>query len=187
MKKFGLTALLCAAVLGMCSAASAENPELIKVGTPILITAYGQSQDANFVNLLAKRKKVPTKYDLHVFNKDVDWSQYKTMFIVLGGSGKGLGAAGLDIPGEVQRCDELLKGARDAGVKVVALHVGGSDRRGPNSEPFLHYAGEADFAIVRSDGNADGYFTKLCAEKNVPLYLIEKTNELSTIIPEMTK
>ena len=187
MKKLSLAVLLCAAVFGLSGAASAENPALMKVGEPILITAYGQSQDANFVNLLAKRKKVQTKYDLHVFNKDVDWSQYKAMFIVLGGSGKGLGAAGLDIPGEVQRCDELLQGARSAGVKVVALHVGGEDRRGPNSEPFLHYAGEADYAIVRSDGNADGYFTKRCEEKKVPLYLIQKTNELSTIIPEMAK
>lgn len=185
MKKFSLTALLCAAALALSGGACAAD--LPKVGTPILITALGQSQDANFVNLLAKRKKIETRYDLHVFAKDVNWSDYKTLFVVLGGSGKGLGAAGLDIPGEVKRSDELVAAAKKNGLQVVALHIGGEDRRGPNSEPFLGYAGMADFAIVREDGNADGYFTKLCESEKVPLLLIKKTSELTDMLVEMTK
>ena len=186
MKKFAFAALLAALCLS-AAAAFAENPAVPNVGAPALITALGQSQDANFVNLLAKRKKLNTVYDLHVFNKDVDWSKYKSLFIVLGGSGKGLGAAGLDMPSEIARSNELVEGAKAAGVKVVAFHIGGEDRRGPNSEPFLPYTGMSDFAVVRTDGNADGYFNKLCTEKNVPLYLIEKTSELQAVLPELLK
>ena len=94
MKKLSLFALVCALCLSAV-AAFAENPAVPNFGGPALITALGQSQDANFVNLLAKRKKLATVYDLHVFNKDVDWSKYKSLVYVLGGSGKGLGAAGL--------------------------------------------------------------------------------------------
>ena len=39
----------------------------------------------------------------------------------------------------------------------------------------------------RADGNADEYFTKLCAEKNVPLYTIEKTGDLRKVMPELLK
>ena len=76
MRKFPFAALLAALCLS-AAAAFAENPAVPNVGAPALITALGQSQDANFVNLLAKRKKLNTVYDLHVFNKDVDWSKYK--------------------------------------------------------------------------------------------------------------
>ena len=187
MRKIVFAALFCA-LFALAGAALAEdNPELPKVGTPILITPFGQSQDANFVNLLARRAKIDTVYDLHIFAKDVDWSKYKTLFVVLGGSGKGLGSAGLDIPGEVERCNDLMAEAKKHNVAIVALHIGGSDRRGPNSEPFLGYAGDADFSIVRRDGDEDGYFAKLCGEKKVPLYYIEKTNELKDVLPGMAK
>ena len=186
MKKFSLFAVLCAAFLS-ASAAFAANPELMHIEQPVLITALGQSQDANFVNLLSKRAKIKTVYDLHIFNKDVNWADYKTFFVVLGGSGKGLGAAGLDMPSEIARSNDLVTAAKAAGVKIVALHIGGEDRRGPNSEPFLPYAAKADFAIVRADGNADGFFTKACGEANVPLYIIEKTNDLTKILPKMAK
>ena len=77
--------------------------------------------------------------------------------------------------------------AKEKGVKILAMHIGGQDRRGPNSEPFLTFMGDADFAVVRADGNADEYFTKLCAEKNVPLYTIEKTGDLRKVMPELLK
>ena len=69
----------------------------------------------------------------------------------------------------------------------MALHIGGPDRRGPNSAPFLTFAGDANFMIVREDGNADGYFTNLSTEKNVPMYTIQKTGDLRKIMPEMLK
>jgi hypothetical protein len=62
------------------------------------------------------------------------------------------------------------------------MHVGGEDRRGPSSQNFIHYAGMVDYMIVRSAGNTDGYFTKLCAEKKIPLYTIENTREIEGIL-----
>ena len=181
MRKCFVSVLLCASLLAFAAAAcAADNPEFPTVEDPILLTPFGQSQDANAVKLMAKGHDVT--YDLAVLAKDVDWSRFKTMIIVLGGSGKGLGAAGLDIPSEVARCTELLAAAKEKGVFVMAMHIGGNDRRGPNSQPFLVFAGEANYMVVRADGNADGYFTDLCKEKNVPLYTIEKTTELRKLL-----
>ncbi len=180
MKKLtlALTVLLCFAV-----GAFADQPELTALGQPALLTPFGQSQDANAVKLMTR--KFDVDYQMACFADRLDWSKYKSMIVVLGGSGKGLGAAGLDIPSELERCKALVAAAKEKGVKVLAMHIGGQDRRGPNSEPFLGFMGDADFAIVRSDGNADGYFTKLCAEKNVPMYTIEKMGDLRKVMPEM--
>ncbi len=185
MKKFTLAALLCASFLAFGAAAFADQPALPAVQQPVLLTPFGQSQDANAVKLMTKKYQVD--YEMAVFAKDVDWTKYKTLFVVLGGSGKGLGAAGLDIPSELARCTELIAEAKKNNAYVVALHIGGPDRRGPNSAPFLTFAGDANFMIVREDGNADGYFTNLSTEKNVPMYTIQKTGDLRKIMPEMLK
>ncbi len=188
MKKISVVMLLCAALFGFAGAAcAAENPALPHIDMPMLINPFGQSQDANFVNLLAKRSKLNSAYELYIFAKDVDWSKYKTLVVVLGGSGKGLGAAGLDVPGEVARCNGLIAEAKKNGVYIVGMHIGGADRRGPNSEAFLPYAGMVDYMVVRADGNEDGYFTKLCGEKKIPLYTIQKTSDLRSALAEMTK
>lgn len=181
MKK--IIALLAAVTAFASVAFAAENPAVIKINETVLLTPFGQSQDANFINLMTKKNKIT--YSLAIFPNDVKWDEVKSMIVVLGGSGKGLGAAGLDIPSELARCNALLAAAKEHNVKVVAMHIGGQDRRGPNSAPFLTFAGDADFMVVRADGNVDGYFTKLCAEKNVPLYTIQKTSELRKLLGDM--
>lgn len=175
--------IACALVLALSAAAFADNPALPKFEEPVLLTPFGQSQDANAIKLMMK--KIDLDYNLTVTADTADWSKVKTLIVVLGGSGKGLGAAGLDIPSEQARSTALMAAAKEHGVKVLAMHTGGKDRRGPNSEPFLGFAGDADYMIVRADGNEDGYFTKLCGEKNVPLYSIEKVTELRKVMPEI--
>lgn len=180
MKKF-LFALTAALAFAAC--ACAAQPELMALGQPALLTPFGQSQDANAVKLMTKKFSVD--YEMACFADRIDWSKYQSMIVVLGGSGKGLGAAGLDIPSELERCKALVAAAKEKGVKIVAMHIGGQDRRGPNSEPFLGFMGDANFAIVRGDGNTDGYFTKLCAEKNVPMFTIEKTGDIRKVMASM--
>ena len=186
MKKLSLLALLCASVFAFGAAAfAADQAALPTLGQPALLTPFGQSQDANAVKLMAEKYQVD--YEMAVFAKDVDWSKYKTLIVVLGGSGKGLGAAGLDIPSELARCKDLIAAAKEHNVYILGMHIGGTDRRGPNSAPFISFAGDTNFMIVREDGNADSYFTNLCAEKKVPMYTIQKTGDLRKVLPEMFK
>ena len=86
MKKLSLLALLCASVFAFGAAAfAADQAALPTLGQPALLTPFGQSQDANAVKLMAKKYQVD--YEMAVFAKDVDWSKYKTLIVVLGGSG----------------------------------------------------------------------------------------------------
>ena len=103
MKKF---VLALAATLVFAACAFADQPALTPLGSPALLTPFGQSQDANAVKLMTK--KLAVDYDMTCFADKVDWSKYKCLFIVLGGSGKGLGAAGLDMPSELARSNELV-------------------------------------------------------------------------------
>lgn len=165
--------------------AFAANPALPRAKAPVFITSFGQSQDSNFVNLLSGRAKLERTHKVIGMADDPAWKGANTLIAVIGGSSKGLGSAGLNISSEVKRCDDLMKAARNQKKYIIGMHIGGVDRRGPTSEAFLHYAGEVDYMIVKADGNQDGYFTKLCADKKVPLYIIENTKELEGILKEI--
>lgn len=163
----------------------AANPGLPKAKAPVFITSFGQSQDSNFVNLLSGRAKLERTHKVIGTAEDPAWNGANTLIAVIGGSSKGLGSAGLNVGSEVKRCDDLMKAARNQKKYIIGMHIGGVDRRGPTSEAFLRYAGEVDYMIVKADGNQDGYFTKLCADKKVPLYIIENTKELEGILKEI--
>ena len=118
MKKF---VLALAATLAFAACAFADQPELPAVGQPVLLTPFGQSQDGNAVKLMTKKFNV--EYEMACFADRVDWSKYKSLVYVLGGSGKGLGAAGLDIPSELKRCQELVAAAKEQMKQVLTEFV----------------------------------------------------------------
>lgn len=185
MKKIRRVLFLAILACLTATAAIAASPALPEAKAPVFITSFGQSQDANFVNLLAGRVKLERTYKVIGNTKDAGWDSSKTIIAVIGGSSKGLGSAGLNVSSEKKRCDELIESARKQKKLIIGMHIGGESRRGPTSEAFLPYAGIVDFMIVKNDGNQDGYFTKLCNEKSVPLYTIENTKELEGALKEI--
>jgi hypothetical protein len=86
---------------------------------------------------------------------------------------------------ELKRCDDVIAAGKEQKKFIIGMHIGGEDRRGPTSQAFVPYAGEVDFMIVRAEGNKDDYFTKLCGEKGIPLYIIENTKEVEGILKEI--
>lgn len=162
------------------STAASNLPGLPQLELPALVTACGQSPDYGIVELLAKRAEVPVQVDPMLEPDGMDGA--KTLILVLGGSGKGLGAAGIDAPAEMARVDKLIEKARKSNVFILVMHIGGEERRGPNSAQFVTYAEAGDYLIVRESGNADGYFTDISRKHNIPLYSIEKNMELVDIL-----
>ena len=179
-----LVLLVSLSVLTMAGAAWA-NPALPRAEAPVYITSFGQSPDSNFVNLLSGRINLDRRHAPLGTINDTYWNSARTLIAVLGGSGKGLGAAGVDVASELGRCDSLIASARENNKFIIGVHIGGEDRRGPASETFIPYAGMVDFMIVRADGNRDGYFTRLCEEKGIPLLIVENTRELEGILREI--
>jgi len=149
--------------------------------TPVAMTAPGQSPEIAIVKLLARKINLELKTD--PFLKPEDLEGFKTLIIIIGGSGKGLGAAGVNIEDEEERAKDLIAVCKEKGIKIIGMHLGGESRRGTNSQIMIELVTpNCDYVVVREDGNKDGIFTKICSEKKIPLTELKKTLEVSDIL-----
>ncbi len=145
---------------------------------PVLLTSVGQSADVEMLKVLLDRSKIEYKYDIQVKAGGLAATGAKTLVVAIGGSSKGLGAAGISPEAELERAKLLFAEAKKLGVKVIGLHVGGEARRGELSDRFVQAAVPAcDYVIVVAEGNNDGLFTKLCAAAKIPLDSVEKISK----------
>lgn len=159
MKGLKLWALSCLCCLGLWSVAAAGESN-------VALTSVGQSPDAMMVRVVLKSLKVKAEYN--ALMKASELGDAKVLVAVVGGSSKGLGAAGIDKDGEVARAKELLEAARTSGVKVLVMHVGGEGRRGTLSDLFIKSAVPfAESLIVVDGANDDELFTGLVAEQGI--------------------
>ena len=134
---------------------------------PVMITSIGQSADGQMVKALAERSGLKYTYD--PLAKPEDAANNKTLILVVGGSSKGLGAAGINAAQEEQRAKALIAKAKEAKVKVIVAHVGGDSRRGEMTDRFINATiPQADYMIVVADGDKDKIFAKAAGSK-IPL------------------
>lgn len=144
---------------------------------PLLITSAGQNAEVQIVAVLAKRAGL--NYTLSKQATAADLENMKTLVLVLGASLKGLGAAGLDMDKERERVMALITAAQKAQVPLLCLHLGGETRRGPQTDDLIaEVLLLAKMVIVVKSGNGDGFFTKLCQPRNIPLVEVEKTADV---------
>lgn len=145
---------------------------------PAVLTSSGQSADIEMVKVLLDRAKVPYKLDAKIAAPGLAATGAKSMILVLGGSSKGLGAAGISAQAEIDRTKALVAEAKKQGMKIIGLHVGGEGRRGELSDKFLVDTIPAcDYVIVVAEGNKDGLFTRLTGGK-VTLDTVEKISKV---------
>ncbi len=175
--------MLLALAVGFCFAY--ENAPVVKAEQPVLVTAFGQNPDTSILSILLNRNKVTHKVEVAAEPNKQDWTYYKAMIGVIGGSMKGLSQVSLTTEQELARCRDLMADARKAGAKVIGMHIGGADRMGEYSQAFLKLAAEVDFMIVKvADGTAE-YFEPLCAQAGVPVYYVTKTSEITAVLGEI--
>lgn len=164
------------------AAETAELPAGIAEG-PILLTSDGQSADVNVVQTLLKKCEIES--DLNATASADDLSGYKTLVLAIGGSSKGLGAAGIDENQELERVNSLIAKAKEEGITVIALHIGGSARRGTLSDKFVPDALKAaDAAIIVSEGDSDGMMKGIVTDGNIPTAFVD--NQVGAIEPLKT-
>lgn len=170
MRKSFFALLLSLCVLAMAGAAFAAD---------VAITSVGQSPDGMMVKVLMKRLKIEPDYD--ALMKPEALSDQKVLIAVVGGSSKGLGAAGIDKDEENARALSLIDAAKQKGMKIVIMHVGGDGRRGDLSDMFITAVTKTgDRVIVVKSGNADGIFTNNKADGAA---LVEVENIQATVEP----
>lgn len=136
---------------------------------PAFITSVGQSADVQMVKTLLDRAELEHEFDPLVSAQDLT-DQYQTLIMVIGGSSKGLGAAGIKPEEEMVRASALVDRAKELGQVIITLHVGGEARRGDLSDSFItKIAPAADYLIVVEGGNKDGLFTQIAADNVIPM------------------
>ena len=148
------TAAAAAAEAAPAGSGAAEITEAI-AETPALLTSVGQSADVNVVDTLMKKAEIECDLNATVTEDGLDG--YKTLILAIGGSSKGLGAAGVDENQELDRVKKVIAKAQENGMTIIALHIGGSARRGTLSDKFIpDPLAAADAAIIVSEGDGDG-------------------------------
>ena len=154
--------------------------------SPILVTSGGQSADYQMIGTVMG--KIGMDYTINNLATSADLGDAKTLIVVVGGSSKGLGAAGIDADGELARLGELIDGAKAAGLSIIAMHTGGEARRGDLSDKFITPIFEkADYAIVVTAGDADGLMAGICASNSIPMDAIASISEVTTVLPAAFK
>ena len=166
------------------SMAESEVDDIPKFDTPIVITPTGQTPCSITMNTLFARLEIPVTHEPLLLPRDL--AGHNTLIVAMGASLKGLGAAGIDQQEEMQRNHMVIDAAKDAGMKVIAAHIGGSARRNPIADRFITpFVPKADLLLVLAEGNEDGLFTTMSEEHGVPLIVVEDVAELLLVLGSM--
>lgn len=145
-----------AAEAGDSSSTASGTIEAGVCQTPAIITSIGQSADVDIVKTLFSKAGIDAETNATITADELP-ADCKTLVLAVGGSSKGLGAAGIDADQELERTSALLEKAKSQGTTILAMHTGGSARRGTLSDSFIEPSFEAaDVAIVVSEGDTDG-------------------------------
>lgn len=194
MKKLLIFLFLCLLIISWYSAsvlALISGAEPPKAYQPLFITNAGQGPGGKMARLLVIRSKAVEEwtYNAEPREKELNEKPYKTLLVVIGSSAKGLGASGITIDDEITRLEIMVKEAKRLNMQIIAAHIEGTARRdnegGPNERSIDAIAPFADYIIVQKDGNADGRFTKIAEENNIPLTIIDNTLDLIQVIEKM--
>jgi len=144
---------------------------------PVLLTSSGQSADVQMVKVLLDRANI--KYIINPTVKAEEVKDVKTLILAVGGSSKGLGAAGIDADDELERTLAVISKAKELNLKIITLHVGGEARRGELSDKFINACvPKSDYVIVVEEGNKDNLFTKLIQDNGIPMDKVSKITEV---------
>lgn len=182
---FRLGIAIAIVVLGAAVPAFAQGYNLKApfASQPVLLTSVGQSADVEMVKVLLTRGKIAFTLNAQVKADGIPVGA-KTLVLAIGGSSKGLGAAGIPEEAEMDRVKALVAEARKKGMKVIGAHIGGLARRGELSDKFIKLAVPlCDYVVVVAEGNEDGLFNKLCGGK-IPLDSVDK---IAKAIDPLTK
>ena len=178
-----------AASVGMHAAVSGAKPP--KGAVPLLITNAGQGAGAKMSRVLVQRTGLVTdfEYNAEPTVADLQKKSYRTMFVVIGSTAKGLGASGITIDDEIQRLNAMIAEAKKQKIQVVAILIEGKDKRGKpggaDERCIDAIAPFAQYLVVKKDGNEDGRFDAIAKKTGAPLTLIDDAIDFSDVVKQM--
>jgi hypothetical protein len=177
------------AAVGARAAVSGAPPA--KGALPLLITNAGQGPGAKMSRLLVQRTGVVSDFEYNAEPQvaDLKTKSFKTMFVVLGSTAKGLGASGITVDQEIERLNAMMAEARKQKIQVVAILLEGKARRGKpggaDERCIDAVAPLAQYLVVKKDGNEDGRFDAISKKTGAPLTLIDDAMDFSVVVKQM--
>ena len=151
---------------------------------PVAITCPGQNPDGLMVKVVLEKENVDFFY--HPFLEAENLKNYPTIFISVGHSCKGVGAAGIDFESELQRSKDLIEEARAKNKFIVLTHFGGKNRREERSDKLLKIAAPyADYMIISKSSNFDNYFSEIAIKYDIPLAEADNLSQIKPIISRL--
>lgn len=146
---------------------------------PVLLTSVGQSADVEMVKTMLTKSDIGVT--MNATATEADLTDIKTLVLAVGGSSKGLGAAGIDADQELERVSALIDAADEAGITIIAVHIGGEARRGELSDKFIEPSfAKADYAIVVAAGDKDGLMSGLASKSKIPMDIVDTMSDVMT-------
>jgi hypothetical protein len=171
--------------------AAVSGAKPVKGSLPLLITNAGQGPGAKMSKLLLQRTGAITDFEYNAEPKvaDLQKKSYKTMFVVLGSTAKGLGASGITIDDEIARLNAVIAEARKQKIQIVAILLEGKTRRGKpggaDERCIDAIAPFAQYLVVKKDGNGDGRFDAIAKKTGAPLTLIDDEMDFGEVVKQM--
>lgn len=160
------------------------NKKEFKAESPVLLTSAGQSADVEMVKSMLGKTDI--EFTDNNLATESDLGDAETLILAVGGSSKGLGAAGIDADEEIKRVSGLIDAAKSKDVKIIAIHIGGEARRGELSDKFIQPTFEnADYAIVVESGDSDNMMRNIAKDKGYRIDTISQMTDTITKLEEV--
>ena len=159
-----------------------QTGEVHGLEAPILMTSAGQSADVQMLYAVAQKSGLEAEVRAVAEADQLDADAYKTLIIAVGGSSKGLGAAGIDADEEKVRVQKIIDKFKDSTTIIVA-HIGGEARRGELSDGFIKAVlPYAQYIMVVKGGDNDGLFTQAAQSNGIPMDVCESISEVGSTL-----
>lgn len=176
-----LLSLIMALCLMFSVTAFATEPaaDVVTFEGPYVVTSAGQSADYKMVSTMLKMNKVENYTEEALLTPENIPADVKTIIVVIGGSSKGLGAAGIDADQELARLEKLIAYAQEKEIVILAMHIGGMSRRGDLSDKFIEpIVAVAKACLVVEEANTgDKLFDTLGEKYEVPMTYMAKKSD----------
>ncbi len=189
MRKLIALVLSLACLMGVTAYAAEKAAEPVTFEGPYILTSAGQSADFQMVKTMMKMNKVEKYSEDALLKPETIPEGTGTLIIVIGGSSKGLGAAGIDADQELKRLEDVIAFAKEKDIPILAMHIGGSARRGDLSDKFIEpVVAAAKACVVVEEANvADKLFDALSEKYGVPMTYIAKKSDGAKVLAEILK
>ena len=146
--------------------------------TPAVITSAGQSTDTYIIRDITNQLMIRSFFMPQA--REVDLKDINTIVFVVSYSSLGMKLQNISYEEEKTRIEKLLLKAKEDGLTVLTVVLGGEQLKDDKTEELLRLIGSrADYIIGLHESRSESILTELAKEGDIPLTLANGVNDIS--------